>query len=177
MAYIDQNRKAGLAKEIAKVMPTNWKYTLRVNHHSTLVLTIRQADVDLIKENMVSQERDKGTLSYVSVNEHNLQGYYSGKLLKIFEAIKGAMNVGNHDRSDIQSDYFDVGWYITINIGEYDSPFRFVPTSDKNVTRPAGMPEGLDEAGEMAWMKNRIAQLEGRAQSCSLPMQKNSREN
>ena len=161
MAYIDQARKAELAKEIAKVMPTNWKYTLRVNHHSTLVLTIRQADVDLIKENMVSQERDKGQLSYVSVNEHNLQGYYSGKLLKIFESIKGAMMVGNHDRSDIQSDYFDVGWYITINIGEYDSPFRFVPVQKQ--TTPAGMPEGLDEAGQMTWMKNRIAQLEGRA--------------
>ena len=127
MAYMSQENKAKLQVEIGKVMPTNWKWSLRVHHHSTLVLTIRQADVDLIKENMVSQERDKGQLSYVSLNEHNLQGYYSGKLLKIFESIKGAMNVGNHDRSDIQSDYFDVGWYVTINIGEYDAPFLYVP--------------------------------------------------
>jgi len=168
MAYINQEGKARLAVEIAKVMPTNWKYSLAVRHHSTLVLTIRQADVDLIKENMVSQTRDKGELSYISLNEHNLQGHYSGKLLKIFESIKGAMMVGNHDRSDIQSDYFDVGWYIDINIGKHDAPFRFVSTpaqqSDgyKNSHRPAGMPEGLSEAEEIEWMKNRILQLEAR---------------
>src|SRR5277367_2781969 len=107
MAYIDQQRKGILEVEIAKVMPKNWKYSLAIRHHSTLVLTIRQADVDLIKENFVSQSRDKGELSYIALNEHNLQGEYSGKLLKIFESIKGAMSIGNHDNSDIQSDYFD----------------------------------------------------------------------
>jgi hypothetical protein len=168
MAYMSQENKALLAVEIAKVMPTGWKYSLKVRHHSTLVLTIRQADVDLIKENMVSQTRDGGKIPYISLNEHNLQGHYSGKLLKIFESIKGAMMVGNHDRSDIQSDYFDVGWYVDINIGNYESPFRFVSApaqqSDgyKNSHRPAGMPAGLDEAGEMAWMQNRIAELEAR---------------
>jgi len=127
MAYIDQQRKGILEVEIKKVMPPNWKYTLKIRHHSTFVMTIRQADVDLIKENFVSQNRDKGELDYIALNEHNLQGHYSDKLLKIFEGIKGAMMIGNHDNSDIQSDYFDVGWYIDINIGEYKSPFRFVP--------------------------------------------------
>jgi hypothetical protein len=130
MAYINQEKKAELAKEIAKVMPTNWKYTLKIRHHSTFVLTIRQADVYLIKENMVSQTRDKGELSYCSINEYSLHSYYSGKLLKIFESIKGAMMVGNHDNSDIQSDYFDVGWYIDINIGKYEAPFRLVPVKN-----------------------------------------------
>lgn len=168
MAFMNQENKAKLAKEIAKVMPKNWKYTLAVRHHSTLVLTIRQADVDLIAENMVSQSRDKGEVPYISLNEYNLQGHYSGKLLKTFEAIKAAANVGNHDRSDVQSDYFDVGWYVDIRIGYYESPFRFVSApaqqSDgyKNSHRPAGMPTGLDVAGEMAWMQNRIAELEAR---------------
>lgn len=136
MAYMSQENKAVLAKEIAKVMPPTWKYSLKIRHHSTLVLTIRQADVDLIKENFVSQTRDGGKVEYISLNEYNLQGHYSGKLLKIFESIKGAMMVGNHDRSDIQSDYFDVGWYIDIHIGGFEKPFRYVHT------RPAGMPEG-----------------------------------
>ena len=125
MAYMNQERKAELAKEIAKVMPENWKYTLAVRHHSTLVLTIRQADVDLISENLVVQARGYDATCR-SLNEHHLSGEYSGKLLKIFESIKGAMNVGNHDRSDLQSDYFDVGWYIDINVGDDDSPFRYV---------------------------------------------------
>jgi hypothetical protein len=125
MAFMNQERKAALAVEIAKVMPSNWKYTLRVHHHSTLVLTIRQADVDLLGENLVIKEQSYDT-TYRSLNEYHLNGEYSDKLLKIFENIKGAMMVGNWDKSDVQSDHFDVGWYIDINIGEHDSPFRFV---------------------------------------------------
>jgi hypothetical protein len=169
MAFINQEKKAELAKEIAKVMPTGWKYSLAVKHHSTLVLTIRQADVDLIGENICAPRHSQGRPTHINLNEHNLQGEYSGKLLKIFESIRTAMMIGNHDRSDIQSDYFDVGWYTTIAIGKWDSPFCFVQKqtpsqqSDgyKNSHRPAGMPAGLGEAGEIAWMKNRIAQLGG----------------
>lgn len=128
MAYMSQENKAKLAAEIEKVMPTDWKYTLAVRHKSTLVLTIRQAPVDLISENLVCASRPEPS-SCRSLNEYNLQGEYSDKLLKIFENIKGAMMVGNHDNSDVQSDYFDVGWYIDINIGDCDSPFRFKPAS------------------------------------------------
>jgi hypothetical protein len=128
MAFINQEGKTKLAVEIAKVMPKDWKYTLKIRHHSTLVLTIRQADVDLIGENICLPRHNGGRPEYLSLNEHNLQGEYTNKLLKIFEGIKGAMMVGNHDRSDIQSDYFDVGWYIDIQIGEYKSPFRFIPS-------------------------------------------------
>ena len=127
MAYIDQQRKGILEIEIAKVMPKNWKYTLKIRHHTTLVMTIRQADVDLVGENICAVRQSQGRPQYIQINEYNLQGEYSDKLLKIFESIKGAMCIGNHDRSDIQSDYFDVGWYIDIHIGEYKKPFRFVP--------------------------------------------------
>ena len=34
-----------------------------------------------------------------------------------------AMNNGNHDNSDIQTDYFDVGWYIDVNIGKWNKPY------------------------------------------------------
>jgi len=35
------------------------------------------------------------------------------------------MNNGNHNNSDIQTDYFDVGWYITVNLGKYDTPYIY----------------------------------------------------
>ena len=34
------------------------------------------------------------------------------------------MMVGNHNNSDISTDYFDVGWYIDINIGKWDKPYE-----------------------------------------------------
>ena len=126
MAYMSQENKAVLRAEIEKVMPTGWKWSLAVRHHSTLVLTIRQAPVDLIGENLVCASRPEPS-SNRTLNVYHLNGEYANKLLKIFESIKGAMMVGNHDNSDSQSDYFDVGWYIDINIGDSDSPFRYVP--------------------------------------------------
>jgi hypothetical protein len=33
------------------------------------------------------------------------------------------MNDGNYDNSDIQSDYFSVGWYIDVNVGKWDKPY------------------------------------------------------
>jgi hypothetical protein len=36
------------------------------------------------------------------------------------------MNAGNWDKSDIQTDYFDVGWYIDVNVGRWDKPYALV---------------------------------------------------
>jgi hypothetical protein len=33
------------------------------------------------------------------------------------------MNDGNWDKSDIQSDYFNVGWYVDVNIGKWNKPY------------------------------------------------------
>jgi hypothetical protein len=33
------------------------------------------------------------------------------------------MNMGNHDNSDIMTDYFDVGWYVDVNIGLWNKPY------------------------------------------------------
>jgi hypothetical protein len=33
------------------------------------------------------------------------------------------MNAGNHNRSDAMTDYFDVGWYVDVNIGKWNQPY------------------------------------------------------
>ena len=59
----------------------------------------------------------------LQLNHYYLDTAYTGELLATFEAIRDAMNTDNHDRSDTQSDYFDVGHYIAINVGKWDKPF------------------------------------------------------
>lgn len=160
MAYMNQERKASLAAEVAKVMPKNWKYTMSVRHHSTIVLTIREADVDLIGDNLRAQQFHEQRPTHHDVNEFHLHTEYTNaKTLKIMQAIRAALNVGNHDKSDIQSDYFDVGWYVDIQIGKYNSPFVFRPAKQ---VKPQGMPAGLTVAEEMTWMKQQIIQLGGK---------------
>lgn len=127
MAYMNQQRKAIIAAALKKVIPAGWKYSLAVKHRSTIVLTISEAPVDLLAEvrgmvgdNLPASRGNWGFNPYYLHNQLDAS-------LKLFESIKGAMNVGNHDRSDIQTDYFDVGWYITIQIGKWDKPFVFKP--------------------------------------------------
>ena len=33
---------------------------------------------------------------------------------------------GNHDNSDAMTDYFDIGWYTTVEVGAYDKPYQFI---------------------------------------------------
>jgi hypothetical protein len=122
MAWMNQERKAALAAGLKKVLPKGWNYSLAVRHHSTLVLTISEAPIDLVAQSLFSDEQKKR--GYIDVNQYHIEGVFSGSLLKTFTAIRDAMMVGNHDNSDPMTDYFDVGWYIDINVGRWDKPFR-----------------------------------------------------
>lgn len=128
MAYVSQDRKKLLAAAVAKVMPKDWKYTMRVRAHSTIVLTIRQAPVDLVKQ-AVDYSPDKLSIGqgqyYLQINTSHPDLYYSSgsNTYKIIRDILEALNSGNHDNSDAMTDYFDVGWYVELGIGEYNSPF------------------------------------------------------
>ena len=136
MAWMNQERKAEIAANLNKVMPRAWKWSLSVHHHSTIVLTITEADVDLLTiynakaQTQFEWKHPNETWmpsNYVQVNEFWLQDQFEVELLAQFEKFKAALNVGNHDNSDPMTDYFDVGWYVSINLGKWDRPFRYVP--------------------------------------------------
>lgn len=121
MAYMNQERKSILAAALKKVVPTGWKYTLAVRHHSTIVMTITEAPVDLIAEiNASGQPRD--AVGHTSINPYRFDKAF-GPSLPTIKAIFAALNTGNHDNSDVMTDYFDVGWYVDVNIGRWDKPF------------------------------------------------------
>jgi hypothetical protein len=60
----------------------------------------------------------------IDVNPYWFKEHFSDKSLNFLKEIFTAMNEGNHDRSDIQSDYFDVGWYVDVNIGKWNKPYE-----------------------------------------------------
>ena len=130
MAYMNQERKQVIAIKLKAVMPTGWKYTLAVRHHSTLVLNISEAPINLVAEYVEKAVRRnfdsplKDETRAIGVNPYWFEDQFEGQRLQQMLAIRAAMNEGNHDRSDIQTDYFDVGWYIDIHFGRYDRPFK-----------------------------------------------------
>ena len=115
MAYINQDKKKEIAVALRVAMKAfpNVKYSLSVSHHSTLVCTISQGDKFLNPENKENYD----------INTYHIDSFYSEEAAEVFNVIKTCMNTGNHDRSDIMSDYFDVGWYLDIKVGRWDKPF------------------------------------------------------
>lgn len=127
MAYMNQARKSIIAAALKNIIPAGWKYSLSVDNHCSIVLTIAAAPVDLLGMSLkLANENQTDLISprdYFSVNPYYLDRQFSGKTLALFNRINAAMNEGNHDNPDIRTDYFDVGWYTDINVGRWDKPF------------------------------------------------------
>ena len=135
MAYMSQDRKAKLAPAIKAVCKKyGIKASLAVRNHSTLVLNLKGGKIDFISNSnevcsnnsyYVQSGFRPNTSGYCTVNPYHYKDHYSGKALKFLSELIPVMNDGNHDRSDIMTDYFDVGWYIDINIGRWNAPYKY----------------------------------------------------
>lgn len=143
MAFMSQEHKKRIKALLDQFMPNGkhgWKWTLSVRHHSTLLLTIQQAPVDLIAmyqecvEDRGGDKRDN--LENVQLHLSNVHRMFLNypEIQNLFDKMVDALNLDNYDRSDSQSDYYCVGHYAYINIGTWDKPFRYVP---KASTPPA----------------------------------------
>jgi hypothetical protein len=123
MAYMSQERKKELAPKIKEILKGyGLKGSLSVRHHSTLVLNISQGGIDFIAEHINGAEITNG---YIQVNPF-YKNHFNGIAQKAIGRLIDAMNIGNHDNSNSQIDYFDVGWYIDINIGSWDKPYKLI---------------------------------------------------
>lgn len=133
MAYMNQERKKKLAAELKKQMSGyGLKYSLRVDHYSSIVMTISEGPLDFIKNAQEVRDakpcpehfRYQKPSNYIHVNTYWINEHFSGAAAVILSAAKAALSIGNHDNSDAQSDYFDVGWYVNINIGQWNKPYK-----------------------------------------------------
>lgn len=106
MAYMNKEKKAKIAPAVKAICAKyGVKGTLKVHNHSTLILTLRSGKIDFWGT-MMKDNRE-----------------WSGEAKKFMDEVEAAMMVGNHNNSDIMTDYFDVGWYVRINVGEWDKPY------------------------------------------------------
>jgi hypothetical protein len=156
MAYMNQEKKAKIAAALKQVMPKDWKYSLRVMHHSTIIMTIQSAPVDLYT--LCTYESKSS--SYIQLNEYYLENAYKDeKILAVLLAAKSALNIDNWDKSDIQTDYFNVGHYAHIHIGGFGKPFA-VRDSEKPTAAPQEAPAPVAEAVVVPQVVETIPQVE-----------------
>jgi hypothetical protein len=131
MAYMNQERKAKLAPAIKAVLK---KYgirgTISTDRHS-LSVNIKAGKLDFIQNFNTTCGNDyyqvaRGFIpakDYLQINPYHYDKHFSGTAADFFRELIEAMNVGNHDNSDIMTDYFDVGWYTHVNVGRWNKPY------------------------------------------------------
>jgi hypothetical protein len=135
MSYMNQEKKAELATGIKAVLKKyGVKGTIGVRHHSVLVVNLKGGKQDIIG-NWFQNATKYGSTDrcgveinrpeYLDVNHFWIDEHYTGEVKEFLTELKAAMNVGNYDNSDIQTDYFSVGWYIDINVGKWNKPYEY----------------------------------------------------
>ena len=133
MAYMNQERKAKIAQALKPILAKyKVKGSLSVHNHSSIVLTLKSGAIDFIGNSnkvcgsdhyQVARGFTPNTSGHSQVNPYHFKDHYDGVALEFMREVFHAMNDGNHDRSDIQSDYFDVGWYVDVNIGQWNKSY------------------------------------------------------
>ena len=98
------------------------KGTIATRHHSTLVVNVSQGPLDVIGNIYARDKSPKPT--HIQVNPYWISDHYTGEVCEFLTELLQAMKDTDwHDRTDIQTDYFDISWYTDINIGKWDKPY------------------------------------------------------
>ena len=135
MAYMSQEKKSKIAPVVKQVLAKyGVKGSLAVRDHMTLVLNIKSGPIDFIQNyNEVVGNQPGGfrlgspATDHLDVNPYWYHEHFSGVAKSFLTEIMVAMNDGNYDNSDVQSDYHDIGWYTDINLGKWNKPYIFTP--------------------------------------------------
>ena len=121
MAFMSQQRKAELAPKIKEICKRHGvRASLAVHNHSTLVLNIKSGKIDFIGDYEGNKDNAKG---HIQVNTYWYHEHFDGAAQAFLKEVIPAMMVGNHNNSDPMTDYFDVGWYIDVNVGQWNKPY------------------------------------------------------
>jgi len=134
MAYMNQERKAKITKMLKPILAKyKVKGSLSVRNHSTIVLTLKSGAIDFIGNSnrvcgndfyQVQRGFKPTTSGYDQVNPYWFQDHYDGDAKAFLtEAFKALKSADWYDESNAMIDYFNIAYYVDINIGKWDSPY------------------------------------------------------
>ena len=117
MAYVSPELKKSLVPGIKAVLKKyGVKGTVSVLHHSTLRVRLTAGAVPFPDD----------MLEHGTVNRYGLSRNFDGIAREFLTELDEAINVGNFDRSDIMTDFFCVGYYTAIRVGDWGKPYRLI---------------------------------------------------
>ena len=123
MAYISKADKDAKAVELrALAKEYGIKATVARKHCYTIVLNIHGGKIDFY--GALKEVDSNYSKTYIQVNPYWLDDQFNkGVAHEFLTKALEIMNRGNYDNSDIMSDYHDRGFYVDINIGQWNKAY------------------------------------------------------
>lgn len=141
MAFVSQEKKKELAPAIKVVLKKyGVKGTIAVRHHNSLVVNIKSGVLDFLgaAQKHVDLENEKRGFNYggdvgnyLQVNEYYAAEWArqvgEDKIADFYDELVAAMKgKGWYNNSDSMTDWFDIAYYIDINVGQWDKGYELV---------------------------------------------------
>jgi hypothetical protein len=117
-----------IRSELKKAFPAH-KFTVRTSFYSmgqSLTVTLRSGPTAFAYENGVPSQD-------AQINHYHSKSFYGDDAGKFIDKVVAIINKNNWNRSDPQTDYFDVGFYFHIEQG---SPFVLTDKTGKKALDP-----------------------------------------
>lgn len=120
MAYISTQKAAEIRSKLKEEFPEiKFSVALSSGKHA-LNVSIMKAPYEFRPVEFESKP-------CVDINQYWLDSpQFAYRNVDILERIISICNEGNWDRSDAMVDYFDVGWYLHLSVGQWNKPFELV---------------------------------------------------
>lgn len=130
-AYVNNEKTKQVRTDLKEKYP-EFKFSVQKKNYSSVDVAILAGPIHLT-------DKEDG---YEQINHYYIDSHYEDKpevrdfLLGVYDII----NKGNHDNSDIMTDYFDVGFYISLSIGDWDKPYQVIDGDNKKPVKKTKTP-------------------------------------
>jgi len=119
MALFTQEQKKLVAPRIKSVLKKyGIKGSIAVRDHSTLVVNLWSGDLDLVGNNRGHYQVNHNSIVRIKKEQGSmLQADFYNELITAMKSL------GWYDKSNAMSDYFEVSYYLNINVGDWDKQY------------------------------------------------------
>ena len=138
MAYISTEDVKHIRNELKKELP-QYKFSVVRDHHSSVTISLMKGpafnDYEYFdRYNNVTKTANLSDGEHHQINQFHLEDFYGKENAEILSKIDTisrtapAKNGGKvwYNDSDIQTDYFDIAYYVNINVGKWNKPYEIV---------------------------------------------------
>ena len=115
MAYITKEA-VKVKRELLKNLFPEFKFSVKLENYSSARVTILESPIEVTYSENCAYEECGTKVTYTQhIGHTNLNDYEGMDILKFIVG-----DLGNFDKSDIMTDYFHVGYYSSLYIGQWN---------------------------------------------------------